>query len=117
MSNNGGMPLGELQASGNSNLRDGDQYWGYVNGAVTKRAARVRVLFDLGIPPLDLEPIQAGNRFPVNFFAGFYRMPGKDARPATWQVVGSWPTTRPAGRSPNAGLGAGQASAAEPATR
>jgi hypothetical protein len=88
MSNNGGMPLGELRASGNSNLRDGDQYWGYVNGAVTKRAARVRVLFDLGIPPLDLEPIQAGNRFPVNFFAGFYRMPGKDARPATWQVVG-----------------------------
>ena len=88
MSNNGGTPLGPLPASGSSNLRDGDQYWGYVNGAVTKHAARVRVLFDSGIPPLDLEPIRAGNRFPVNFFAGFYRMPAKDERPATWQVVG-----------------------------
>jgi hypothetical protein len=51
-------------------------------------ADRARVLFDRGIPPLDLEPIQAGNRFPVNFYAGFYRMPGRDERPAIWQVVG-----------------------------
>jgi hypothetical protein len=85
-SSNGALPLTSLQASGSSNLRDGDRYYGYVVGPVTKRAARVRVLFDLGIPPLDLEPIQAGARFPVNFYAGFYRLPAKDDRPATWQV-------------------------------
>ena len=80
-----GLP--PLQASGASDLRAGNQYWGYVVGTVTKRAARVRVLFDMGIPPLELEPIQAGNRFPRNFYAGFYRQPAKDKRPATWQVV------------------------------
>jgi len=35
------------------------------------------VLFDLGIPPLELRPIQAGDRYPVNFYAGFYRLPAK----------------------------------------
>jgi hypothetical protein len=83
----GTMPLTLLRASGSSNIRDGDEYWGQVVGYVTKRAARVRVLFDMGIPPLELEPIQSGDRFPVNFYAGFYRQPAKDKRPATWQVV------------------------------
>jgi hypothetical protein len=41
----------------------------------------------MGIPPLDLVPIQAGDRFPVNFYGGFYRQPAKDKRPLTWQVV------------------------------
>jgi hypothetical protein len=85
--NHGAIPLTPLQASGASNLRSGRQYWGYVVGVVTKHAARVRVLFDLGIPPLDLVPIQAGDRFPVNFYAGFYLQPAKDKRPVTWQVV------------------------------
>jgi len=84
---NGGIPVTPLRASGSSNIRDGDQYWGQIVGTVTKRAARVRVQFDMGIPPLELEPIQAGDRFPVNFYAGFYRQPAKDKRPATWQVV------------------------------
>jgi hypothetical protein len=47
------MPLRPLEASGSCNLRVGGQYWGLVDGVVTKRAARVRVLFDKGIPPLD----------------------------------------------------------------
>ena len=81
------MPLTPLRASGSDNIRDGDQYWGQVVGYVPKRAARVRVLFDMGIPPLDLTPIQAGDRYPVNFYAGWYRQPAKDKRPATWQVV------------------------------
>jgi hypothetical protein len=86
--NHGAIPgLPPLQASGSSNLRAGDQYWGHVVGTVTKQAARVRVLFDSGIPPLDLVPIQAGDRFPVNFYSGFYRLPAKERRPATWQVV------------------------------
>jgi hypothetical protein len=82
----GKIPLTPLQASGSQNLRSGNQYWGQIVGLVTKRAARVRVLFDSGIPPLDLEPIQAGDRFPVNFYAGFYRQPTKDKRD-TWQVI------------------------------
>lgn len=86
-SNNGALSLGSLRASGSSGIRDGDQYWGFVNGSVTKRATRVRVLFDLGIPPLDIEPIRSGDQFPVNFYAGWYRMPTRDKRPATWQVV------------------------------
>jgi hypothetical protein len=84
---NGNMPLTPLGAGGSSNIRVGDQYWGQIVGTVTKRATRVRVLFDLGIPPLELRPIQAGDRYPVNFYAGFYRLPAKDKRPATWQVV------------------------------
>jgi hypothetical protein len=86
-SNNGSQPLTSLQASGSHNLRSGNQYWGYIVGPVTKRAARVRVLFNSGIPPLDLVPIQAGDRFPVNFYAGFYRQPAKDKGSATWPVV------------------------------
>lgn len=85
--NHGALALTPLQASGSHNLRSGNQYWGYVIGPVTKLATRVRVLFDSGIPPLDLVPIQAGDRFPVNFYAGFYRQPAKDKRPATWQVI------------------------------
>jgi hypothetical protein len=87
MGSKGTMPLTPLQASGFDNERVGDQYWGQIVGTVTKRAARIRVLFDMGIPPLELQPIQAGDRFPVNFYAGFYRQPAKDKRPATWQVV------------------------------
>jgi hypothetical protein len=81
------MSLQRLQASGSHNLRVGGQYWGQVAGVVSKRAARVRVLFDMGIPPLDLVPLEVGDRFPVNFYAGFYQQPRKDERPCTWQVV------------------------------
>jgi hypothetical protein len=77
--------LGVL-ASGSSNLRSGDQYWGYIVGPVTKGAARIRVLFDMGIPPLDLTSTQSRDRFPVNFYAGFYRQPAKDTRPATCPI-------------------------------
>jgi hypothetical protein len=82
-----GNPLPPLQASGSHNLRVGGQYWGQVAGVVSKRAAGVRVLFDMGIPPIELVPVEVGDRFPVNFYAGFYRQLAKDKRPATWQVV------------------------------
>jgi hypothetical protein len=82
-----GNPLPPLQASGSHNLRVGGQYWGQVAGVVSKRAAGVRVLFDMGIPPLELVPVEVGDRFPVNFYAGFYQQPRKDERPCTWQVV------------------------------
>jgi hypothetical protein len=77
--NHGAIPdLPPLQASGSSDLRVGKQYWGQVIGTVTKEATRVRVLFRSGIPPLDVTPIQVGDRFPVNFYSGFYRQPHED---------------------------------------
>jgi hypothetical protein len=84
---NGALPVTSLQASGSDNIRIGNEYWGFVVGPVTKRAARLQVQFDMGIPPLNLTPIQSGDRFPVNFYAGFYHQPAKDKRPATWQVI------------------------------
>jgi hypothetical protein len=51
---------------------------GQIIGHVTKRAARLQVLFSSGIAPLELVPIQAGDRFPVNFYLGFYRQPKED---------------------------------------
>jgi hypothetical protein len=80
------VPLKPLQASGTANMRSSGQYWGQIVGAVTKRAARVRVSFRKGIAPLDLVPIQAGDRFPVNFYTGFYRQPSKAKR--EWPVTG-----------------------------
>ena len=78
--NKGGpsSPLQPLQASGAQNIRSKGQYWGQIIGAVTKRATRVQVLFRSGIAPLELTPIQAGDRFPVNFYVGFYRQPDKE---------------------------------------
>jgi len=39
-----------------------------IDGYVTKQAARVRLILAGGKPPLDLEPLQSGSEFPVNFF-------------------------------------------------
>jgi hypothetical protein len=80
LGNEGGprIPLKPLQASGAQNIRSDGQYWGQIIGAVAKHAARVRVIFREGIAPLELVPIQAGDRFPVNFFVGFYRQPKQD---------------------------------------
>jgi hypothetical protein len=72
------VPLQPLRASGAQNIRSGGQYWGQIIGYVPKSAARVQVLFRSGIAPLELVPIPAGDRFPVNFYAGFYRQPKED---------------------------------------
>jgi hypothetical protein len=86
MGNDGGptSPLKPLQASGAQNIRSGGRYWGQVIGAVTKQAARVQVLFRKGIAPLELEPIQSGDRFPVNFYVGFYRQPEEEKHLEWW---------------------------------
>ena len=49
----------------------GNRQLGVVSGMVTKRAVRLRVLFHKG-PPLDLVPVDAGDQFPVNFWAGLF---------------------------------------------
>jgi hypothetical protein len=82
-----GTPLRQLEAGGDHNIRASGRSWGQVVGIVTKRAARVLVVFDNGIAPLWLEPIEAGARFPVNFYVGFHREPDNLARPANWQVA------------------------------
>jgi len=78
------FPLTPLRAFGAQNIRSGGQYWGQVIGAVTKHAARVQVLFRKGIAPLELEPIHAGDRFPVNFYVGFYRQPAEEKNLEWW---------------------------------
>jgi hypothetical protein len=80
------FPLRPLRAFGAQNIRSGGQYWGQVIGAVTKQATRVQVLFRKGIAPLELEPIQAGDWFPVNFYVGFYRQP-KEEKNLEWWVT------------------------------
>jgi hypothetical protein len=42
-----------------------------VSGTVIKRAVRLRVLFHKG-PPLGLVPVDSGDQFPVNFWAGLF---------------------------------------------
>jgi hypothetical protein len=78
------FPVQPLQASGGGGIRSGGQWWGVVLGTVSRQATRVRVLFRQGIAPLELVPIQAGDRFPVNFYAGFYRYPGRDTKLQGW---------------------------------
>jgi hypothetical protein len=63
--------LKPLHASGTSIGVAGKRQLGVVMGPVTERAVRLRVLFHKG-PPMDLEPVDGGSRFPVNFFAGFF---------------------------------------------
>jgi len=46
--------------------------FGQIAGRVTKQAARVRLQFRDGRPPMDLVVIDAGDRYPVNFYAGFF---------------------------------------------
>jgi len=48
-----------------------------VDGYVTKRATRVRVVFNDGRPPLEVAPLASGPRFPVNFYLTYYPMPGR----------------------------------------
>ena len=43
-----------------------------IEGRVTKRAARVRLRFRDGRPPMDLTIVKAGSRYPANFFVGFF---------------------------------------------
>jgi hypothetical protein len=47
-----------------------------IDGYVAKQAARVRFIRAGGKPPLDLEPLQSGGEFPVNFFVAVIPWPG-----------------------------------------
>ena len=43
-----------------------------IEGRVTKRASRLRLRFRDGRAPMDLMVIDAGDRYPVNFYVGFF---------------------------------------------
>jgi hypothetical protein len=43
-----------------------------IAGRVTKQATRVRLRFRDGRSPMDLVIVDAGDRYPVNFYAGFF---------------------------------------------
>jgi hypothetical protein len=61
-----------------------DRRFGTIEGQVIKRAVRVQVRFRDGRPPLQLGVVEAGDRYPVNFYIGFY--PANGAR-----GEGEWP--------------------------
>jgi hypothetical protein len=57
-------------------MASGDPSKLIVEGYITKQAARVRFILAGGKPPLDLEPLQSGSEFPVNFFVAMVPWPG-----------------------------------------
>jgi hypothetical protein len=62
-----------LTASGSLSKR-----FGTIEGQVLKRAVRVQVRFRDGRPPLQLGVVKSPDRYPVNFYIGFY--PANGAR-------------------------------------
>jgi hypothetical protein len=66
-----------LTASGS-----GGGKFGTIEGQVTKRAVRVQVRFRDGRPPLQLGVVKAADRYPVNFYIGFFPGNGDE---------GEWP--------------------------
>jgi hypothetical protein len=97
MDQGGGGGLG-TQSSGIKPLRvtfaggGGNRQLGVVSGMVTKQAVRLRVLFHKG-PPLDLVPVDSGDQFPLNFWAGLFletgppRAEGQEPVPAVDRVL------------------------------
>jgi hypothetical protein len=55
-----------------------------IAGTVTKRAARVRLRFRDGRPPIDLKILHAGDRYPVNFYVGFFAQGPTSAQQGGW---------------------------------
>ena len=71
-SGTGRSPTRAVVASGSSGAT-----FGSVDGYVTKRAARVRVVFNDGRPPLEVDPLESGPRFPVNFYLAYFPLQGR----------------------------------------
>jgi hypothetical protein len=74
-----GSPSRKVVASGSS----GDTY-GSVHGYVTKKAALVRLVFNDGRKPLEVPPVRAGPRFPVDFYIAYYPQQGASGG---WRVA------------------------------
>ena len=74
-----GSPRKKVGASGSS----GDIH-GSVYGYVTKEAALVRVVFNDGRKPLEVIPVRAGSRFPVDFYIVYFPQQGSSGG---WRVA------------------------------
>jgi hypothetical protein len=61
-----------------------DGRFGTIEGQVIKRAVRVQVRFRDGRPPVQLGVVQAGDRYPVNFYIGFYPANGARGEDREW---------------------------------
>ena len=70
-----GSPSQEVVASGSS---------GSVYGYVTKKAALVRLVFNDGRKPLEVTPVRAGPRFPVDFYIKYFPQRGSSSG---WRVT------------------------------
>jgi hypothetical protein len=85
--------LDPLQASQLTDSIRGKGELAVVGGPVTKQAVRLRIVPRKG-RPLDLVPFDAGPRFAVNFYAGFYLEPKKTAwmpeRVIAYDKTGRW---------------------------
>jgi hypothetical protein len=68
-----------LTASGSLSTK-----FGTIQGQVAKRAVRVQVRFRDGRPPAQLGVVQAGDRYPVNFYIGFYPANGARGEDEKW---------------------------------
>jgi hypothetical protein len=55
-----------------------------VYGYVTKRAALVRVVFNDGRRPVEVPPVRAGPRFPVDFYIVYFPQEGSSGG---WRVA------------------------------
>ena len=78
-SGSAGSPSREIVASGSS----GDNY-GSAYGYVAKRATLVRLVFNDGRAPVEVAPVQAGARFPVNFYIAYFPQQGASGG---WRVA------------------------------
>ena len=78
-SGSAGSPSRVVVASGSS----GDSH-GSVYGYVTKRATLVRVVFNDGRKPLEITPVRAGPRFPVDFYIVYFPQQGSSGG---WRVA------------------------------
>ena len=78
-SGSAGSPSREVVASGSSGDSHGS-VWGYV----TKEAALVRVVFNDGRKPLEVTPVRAGPRFPVDFYIVYFPQQGSSSG---WRVA------------------------------
>jgi hypothetical protein len=55
-----------------------------IQGRVTKEAERVRLQFRDGRPPMDLLVLEAGDRYPVNFYVGLFPQGPTSAKQGGW---------------------------------
>lgn len=78
--------------------REGSGPW-EIEGRVSKEATRLRLRFRDGRAPMDLAIIKAGNRYPVNFYAGLFPQGPTSPRQGEWWAADTLTALDAAGRT------------------